>query len=536
MGGTTNSNSMSANATITMDRLASTGSVEAHTNGAAGDATIVNATTLDLAASTVGGTLSVTATTGNISQSGAVAATTVTGSAAGTVDLSNAGNTFTNLGAFTSSGGFTLNDTTGGLNITGAVPDTTGNVSITTAGGNLNLGANVGNTDGNTTLKTLTSGNIEGGAGTATGANVTVDAASGIGIVTTVNTASTGTLALTSQGVGSAGDIPVAEANQLNPSRLAFTTDASQQTVNVQTPNGITVNGNLNFSASGNDSLILSATGASSMTGVAGVLTTTGSVTLEGTSVGSAASAVLTELGWTGTISVNAPGVGAAGEIAFSDGAAAGFKVSQITGLNSDSSANPILIRSTGAGGITFDTPVALSTSPDSLTFTATVGPVAVNAALGDGTNTGSVTFNAGTNTTVSQPINLGGSLAINFGTTNAGATFSTTQSIASTGTTITGGGGADTFDFSGAPAITATLNGGAGVDTLIGRNGASNAFTVSGANSGTVVNGATLTFSNIENLTGGTLNDSFTLSGGTLAGAVNGGAGRHTLTAWHIA
>src|SRR5260221_8671368 len=295
MGGTTNSNSMSANATITMDRLASTGSVEAHTNGAAGDATIVNATTLDFAASTVGGTLSVTATTGNISQSGAVAATTVAGSAAGTVDLSNAGNTFTNLGAFTSSGGFTLNDTTGGLNITGAVPDTTGNVSITTAGGNLNLGANVGNTTGNTTLKTLTSGNIGGGAGTATGWNVTVDAASGIGIVTTVNTASTGTLALTSHGVGSAGNITVAEANQLNTSRLAFTTDASQQTVNVQTPDRITVNGNLHFSANRDDNPILSATGARTRPGGARVLTTPGSVTPQGTRVGSAARPGLTK-------------------------------------------------------------------------------------------------------------------------------------------------------------------------------------------------------------------------------------------------
>src|SRR5260221_1827453 len=478
MGGTTNSNSMSANATITMDRLASTGSVEAHTNGAAGDATIVNATTLDLAASTVGGTLSVTATTGNISQSGAVAATTVTGSAAGTVDLSDAGNTFTKLGSFASSGGLTLNDTAGGLNITGAVPDTTGNVSITTPGGNLNLGANVGNTTGNTTLKTLTSGNIEGGAGTATGANVTVDAASGIGIVTTVNTASTGTLALTSQGVGSAGNITVAEANQLNTSRLAFTTDGSQQTLNVQTPNGITVDGNLNFSASGQDNLILSATGASSMTGGAGVLTTTGSVTLEGTNVGSAASPILTNLGGTGTITVNTTGVGAAGEIAFSDSAAAGFKSSQAAGLNTDASANPIAITSTGAGGFTLYAAVHdLDGSTDNFTLNATDGPVAVDAALGIGTNTGSVIINAGTNATVSQPISLGGSLAINFGTTNAGASFSTTQSIASTGTTITGGGCADTFDVSGAPAITATRDASARAHALIGRNGGTNGF-----------------------------------------------------------
>src|SRR5436305_1614353 len=51
---------------------------------------------------------------------------------------SNQGNTIANLGAFTTNGAFTLNDTTGGLNVTGAVSTTNnGLASITSAGGNL---------------------------------------------------------------------------------------------------------------------------------------------------------------------------------------------------------------------------------------------------------------------------------------------------------------------------------------------------------------------------------------------------------------
>jgi hypothetical protein len=56
---------------ITLDDLTVTGSVALATNGS-GNATVVNATTLDLAASSVGGNLTATATTGAITQSGAL--------------------------------------------------------------------------------------------------------------------------------------------------------------------------------------------------------------------------------------------------------------------------------------------------------------------------------------------------------------------------------------------------------------------------------------------------------------------------------
>ena len=53
------------------------------------------------------------------------------------------------------------------------------------------------------------------------------------------------------------------------------------------------------------------------------------------------------------------------------------------------------------------------------------------------------------------------------------------------------------------------------------------NTFTVNGSNSGTVtsING----FSNIENLEGGTQNDRFELTGGTLSGTIDGQDGEDT-------
>ncbi|SVE13112.1 uncharacterized protein METZ01_LOCUS465966, partial [marine metagenome] len=75
------------NGVIDMGTLAVTGSVDLATHGS-GDATLVNATALDFAASTVGGDLTATATTGNVTQSGPLdingtGTTTITASASG---------------------------------------------------------------------------------------------------------------------------------------------------------------------------------------------------------------------------------------------------------------------------------------------------------------------------------------------------------------------------------------------------------------------------------------------------------------------
>ena len=113
---------------------------------------------------------------------------------------------------------------------------------------------------------------------------------------------------------------------------------------------------------------------------------------------------------------------------------------------------------------------------------------------------------------------------------------------------TITGMSGSNTLDYSSlsvptivnlqtstATAIGQTFNsiqnliGGSGSgDTLVGPN-ANSVWNVTGANSGNV-NG-TFFFSAVENLTGGTQNDTFKFApGGFLSGAINGGGGVNTL------
>ena len=79
------------------------------------------------------------------------------------------------------------------------------------------------------------------------------------------------------------------------------------------------------------------------------------------------------------------------------------------------------------------------------------------------------------------------------------------------------------------------TLNGGAGNNTMIGAN-ANSTWSITANNAGKVaaVVGATTfttSFSNLQNLTGGTLNDTFKFSNGkSVSGAINGGTGVNTV------
>ncbi len=104
----------------------------------------------------------------------------------------------------------------------------------------------------------------------------------------------------------------------------------------------------------------------------------------------------------------------------------------------------------------------------------------------------------------------------------------------------LTGGTGADTFTFTNAGSVSGAVDGGAGTDTLVG-DADGNAFVVTGANAGTLT-GKTSGWSNIENLTGGAGVDTFTInSGATLSGNIDGAGGSDTLTqadgtnAWNI-
>jgi filamentous hemagglutinin family protein len=97
----------------------------------------------------------------------------------------------------------------------------------------------------------------------------------------------------------------------------------------------------------------------------------------------------------------------------------------------------------------------------------------------------------------------------------------------------LTGGTLNDSFTLAGGT-LDGAIDGGAGIDTLIADN-VVNTFVVTALNGGTVT-GVIGGFSNIENLTGGNTNDSFSLSGGTLDGAIDGGVGTDTFTADNVA
>lgn len=87
----------------------------------------------------------------------------------------------------------------------------------------------------------------------------------------------------------------------------------------------------------------------------------------------------------------------------------------------------------------------------------------------------------------------------------------------------ITGGTNNDTFNISGG-SISGVIDGGLGTDTLVG-DISNNTWNITGANSGNVAGAPS--FSDIENLTGNTGDDDFVFAvGGSLSGVINGAAG----------
>ena len=89
----------------------------------------------------------------------------------------------------------------------------------------------------------------------------------------------------------------------------------------------------------------------------------------------------------------------------------------------------------------------------------------------------------------------------------------------------LEGGSESDRFELTGGTLL-GTIDGQDGEDTFAG-NDVNNTFTVNGSNSGTAT--GINSFSNIENLEGGTQNDRFELTGGTLSGTIDGQDGEDT-------
>ena len=116
VGGNLTATTDANNGVINLDQLAVTGAIDLATNDSANDntghATVVNATAVKLAASSVDGNLSATATTGNITQTGAL---TITGTSTLVTSADDADITLTETSnAFTGALLITTNDNTDG--------------------------------------------------------------------------------------------------------------------------------------------------------------------------------------------------------------------------------------------------------------------------------------------------------------------------------------------------------------------------------------------------------------------------------------
>jgi hypothetical protein len=96
----------------------------------------------------------------------------------------------------------------------------------------------------------------------------------------------------------------------------------------------------------------------------------------------------------------------------------------------------------------------------------------------------------------------------------------------------LTGGGQADRFELD-LGSLSGAIAGGLGADTLVAAD-VPTTFTISAADAGTATRLGS--FAGIENLIGNSRDDEFVFSGGTLSGAVDGGAGSDTIVGDNVA
>jgi hypothetical protein len=188
--------------------------------------------------------------------------------------------------------------------------------------------------------------------------------------------------------------------------------------------------------------------------------------------------------------------------------------------LNGGSAADTYNIQSTAAGST-----VKVNGGVSSDTF---------NLGSGNSLNTvqGALTVNGGggTNTLIANDSSSASGQSYTLSSTQltrsgiAAITYASLSAINATGS------GNDTLTLlTPVPTVATTFNGGSGINKLVGPN-ATTTWTVSGVNSGIVTS---VTFSNFQNLTGGSGNDTFnvTTSTASLSGTLNGGAGANKIS-----
>lgn len=471
-------------------------------------------TAVVLPTTTLAGTLDVT-TAGGLTQTGAVTAAMVRGTATGQFNLGHAGNVIGSLGAISGSG-VAIVDSSSGLSLSGPLTATVGSASIQTSGGTLAIGANVVQGALGVSLSSLgAAGDITSAAGgtvTATAGNVVMNAGRNITLDAAVSAnGAGGTVGLTLG--GSTGG--------------TFSTTAA-----IASNAGTTITG-----GSGNDSFNFSNAPAFNATvfGQGGTNTLTGrnagaSYTLTAGSAGNGDgltfSSINTLTGGAGNDSFTlASGVTFVGTLAGGGGtntmaATDGTNTWAITGpnagtLNTNTAFNGI---TTLAGGTGTDTLVGRNFDT---TFSLT-GTNAVTAEGMSGTSMESLVGGSANDTfTQASGVVFNGSIAGGGGTntlaavdgTNAWAITSANAGTLNTNTAFSG--------------IT-NLAGGTGADTLTGRN-TGIVWTVTGTNAVTVdgMNGTSM-----NALVGGTNTDIFNLNAGvTFNGSIAGGGGAGTLS-----
>jgi filamentous hemagglutinin family protein len=423
-------------------------------NGNAGDVALVSA-----------GNITQTAT-GLVNSTGAL-----TGSAATTAILDQA-NTLANLGPFTTSGNFTLNDTTGGLTLTGGVDAGAGAVSITTAGGPLALQSNNVSGIGGIVLQ---------GAGvTSTGGTLATVAAANSGTPS-------GAIQVTATGTG-AIDLAGAVAS----------TGAHSNAGTAST------GGNVTFTTN-NGAIGVAAVDARGGDGTAGDVS------------GGNAGTIAFNVGGGNTLTLSGDQVSRGGDASGTGNAGSGQALNIAAPARLGADTGVITRRGAGAGAAT-DGAVTFGAALDSATATARNLTVTTAA---NTTFTGAV---GGTNALGLLTVNGGGTTALNGGavmTTGAQTyTDAVTLGAANTALTSTGNGAigfAGTLD--GASNLMVTTG---GLTTFTGTVGGATPLTSLTTNGGgtTATNGGTVTTTDAQ-----AYGDAVTLGMNSVFGSTGGGA-----------
>lgn len=422
--------------------------------------------------------------------------TAVTVNAGGTLDLNNVNDT---IGSLQGAGNLTL--TGSSILTTGDATNTLFSGVISGSGGLVKQGSGIFTLSGTNTYTGTTT--INAGSILANNSQSLGTSAGG----TIVNSGATLTVA----------GVSIADALTLNDATLAATgatTLTGAINLGTATSNNITSASSLVISqnVNGGGSLSTSGAGTTTFNGNLGNSTALSSINTGANTVINGS--VTTSGGQTFanviSLTANRTFTSTAGNIVFNNTIDGGFDLT----VNS-------------AGGITFGSALGAGTTLNSLTANGS----SINLNGGAVTTSGSQTYNGalslGSDTTLSTTGSGSNTIAINSG-------VSGNQNLTLAGAASS----SDTFILSSSIGVNnLVVSGGAGGnDSLSVNSGGTQTFTVIANNAGVItgVNGVTGTasFSDIQNLTGGSGNDNFVMNAGTsLSGAVNGGSGTNSLS-----